>query len=56
MEYELTGQTPILNKVAEKLKKLSFTTDILGDTKQQSIKKSSIKSYEDILDRVSAHF
>ncbi len=56
MEYELTGQTPILNKVAEKLKKLSFTTDILGDTKQQSIKKASIKSYEDILDRVSEHF
>jgi hypothetical protein len=28
-EYELTGKTPELNKIAEKLKKLSFTTDIL---------------------------
>jgi len=56
MEYELTGQTPVLNKVAAQLKKLSFTTDILWDTKNQSIKKASIKSYEDILDRVSEHF
>lgn len=56
MEYELTGQTPVLNKVAAQLKKLSFTTDILWDTKQKSIAKSNIKSYEDIIDRVSSHF
>ncbi len=56
MEYELTGQTPILNKVAEKLKKLSFTTDILGASKETAIKKSSIKSYEDIIQRVWDHF
>jgi len=28
-EYELTGKTPTLPRIAEKLKKLSFTTDIL---------------------------
>lgn len=28
-EYELSGQTPTLAKIAEKLKKLSFTTDII---------------------------
>jgi hypothetical protein len=28
-EYELTNITPTLPKIAEKLKKLSFTTDIL---------------------------
>jgi hypothetical protein len=28
-EYELTNMTPTLPKIAEKLKKLSFTTDIL---------------------------
>ena len=54
-EYELTGNTPILNKVAEKLKKLSFTSDILGTTKQTE-KKTTIRSYEDIIDSVSKHF
>jgi chromosomal replication initiation ATPase DnaA len=29
-EYELTGINPSLSKIAEKLKKLSFTTDLLG--------------------------
>jgi hypothetical protein len=28
-EYELTNITPTLPRIAEKLKKLSFTTDIL---------------------------
>jgi hypothetical protein len=28
-EYELSGQTPTLAKIAEKLKKLSFTNDML---------------------------
>ena len=53
-EYELTWNTPTLPRIAEKLKKLSFTTDILGETKTQN--RTSIKSYEDILDRVSDHF
>jgi chromosomal replication initiator protein len=43
-----------LPRIAEKLKKLSFTTDILWETKIPS--RTSIKSYEDILDRVSNHF
>ncbi|MDD3646206.1 MAG: chromosomal replication initiator protein DnaA [Candidatus Gracilibacteria bacterium] len=54
-EYELTGNTPALNKIAEKLKKLSFTTDILGSTKYEK-PKFTIKSYEDIIDAVSSHF
>jgi len=54
-EYELTWHTPSLNKVAEKLKKLSFTTDILWATKQEK-QKITIKSYEDIIDVVSRHF
>ena len=54
-EYELTGQTPLLNKVAEKLQKLSFTTDILGSTRTTK-PKFTIRSYEDIIDAVSSHF
>ena len=54
-EYELTWNTPILNKVAEKLKKLSFTNDILGSSKNFE-KKTTIRSYEDIIDSVSRHF
>jgi chromosomal replication initiator protein len=46
---------PTLNKVALKLKKLSFTTDILGSSRGMA-KTSTIKSYEDILDAVSKHF
>jgi chromosomal replication initiator protein len=53
-EYELTGTNVTLSKVAEKLKKLSFTTDMLGSGKTQN--KVMIKSYEDILDKVSQHF
>jgi len=56
-EYELTGKTPELNKIAEKLKKLSFTTDILwANKKVENTKKIQIKSYEDIIDAVSRHF
>lgn len=53
-EYELTGQTPTLAKIAAKLKKLSFTTDMLGTSKAPV--KTMIKSYEDILTRVGEHF
>lgn len=53
-EYELTSITPTLTSVAEKLKKLSYTTDILGQTKKQP--KTMIRSYEDIIDSVSKHF
>jgi len=56
-EYELTGSLPKLNSVAEKLKKLSFTTDILWASKKpEKIQKIQIKSYEDIIDAVSKHF
>jgi chromosomal replication initiator protein len=54
-EFELTWNLPSLNKVAEKLQKLSFTTDILGSTKSKT-QKITIKSYEDIIDAVSRHF
>lgn len=53
-EYELDHSTPTLEKVARKLKKLSFTTDILGETKVQ--RTTTIKSYEDIITAVSNHF
>lgn len=57
-EYELTGNTPTLNRVAQKLQKLSFTNDILGESRNIEKRKSqsSIKSYEDIIDAVSKHF
>ncbi len=56
-EYELTGSLPKLNSVAEKLKKLSFTTDILWASKKpEKVQKIQIKSYEDIIDAVSKHF
>ena len=54
-EYELTGVSPTLSRVSAQLKKLSFTTDLLGAPKQE-IKPTTIKSYEDIIDSVSAHF
>lgn len=54
-EYELTGKTPSLTRVSTQLKKLSFTTDLLGAPKQE-VKNTTIKSYEDILDAVSSHF
>ena len=53
-EYELSGQTPTLSKIAEKLKKLSFTNDMLGQVKTPV--KTMIKSYEDIIKKVSDHF
>jgi hypothetical protein len=52
-EYELDSCVPSLEKVAKKLKKLSFTTDLLGETKSR---KTTIKSYEDIIQAVSSHF
>jgi len=54
-EYELTGNNPTLPKIAEKLKKLKFTTDILWASKKEA-SKITIKSYEDIIDAVSNHF
>lgn len=53
-EYELDHSVPSLEKVAKKLKKLSFTTDLLGETKTP--KKAPIRSYEDIINAVSGHF
>ncbi len=53
-EYELTWNTPTLPRIAEKLKKLSFTTDILWSTKVPQ--KTTIKSYEDIIRTVWEHF
>lgn len=53
-EYELSGNTPTLPRIAEKLKKLSFTTDILWSIKVPQ--KTTIKSYEDIIKKVSDHF
>ena len=53
-EYELTWNTPTLPRMAAQLKKLSFTTDFLGSSK--NFKTTTIKSYEDIIDRVSDHF
>ncbi len=55
-EYELTWKLPELSRVAQKLKKLSFTTDILWASKKEEIKKVQIKSYEDIIEAVSKHF
>jgi chromosomal replication initiator protein len=53
-EYELTWVTPTLPRIAEKLKKLSFTTDMLWSVK--SPVKTTIKSYEDIIKKVWDHF
>ncbi len=54
-EYELDWSSPTLSRIAQKLKKLSFTTDLIWNNKTWSIKKT-IKSYEDIIDAVSWHF
>lgn len=54
-EYELTGNTPSLARVAAKLKQLSYTSDLLWAPKN-TINRVQIKSYEDILDAVSSHF
>jgi hypothetical protein len=53
-EYELDGTNPTLTKVAAKLKKLSFTSDLLGFNKANL--KTTIRSYEDIIEAVSRHF
>jgi chromosomal replication initiator protein len=53
-EYELSWNTPTLPRIAEKLKKLSFTTDILWSVR--TTQKSTIKSYEDIITKVWEHF
>jgi len=57
-EYELTGNTPSLTRIAAKLQKLSFTTDLLWESRSAARLKNTrtIKSYEDILDAVSQHF
>lgn len=53
-EYELTWNTPTLPRIAAQLKKLSFTTDILWSVKRDN--KTFIKSYEDIINKVSEHY
>ena len=55
-EYELTWILPELSKIAQKLKKLSFTTDILWASKKNQSNKVQIRSYEDIINAVSSHF
>lgn len=55
-EYELDASAPTLNKVAQKLKKLSFTTDLIWNNDKLWMPKKTIKSYEDIIDAVSAYF
>ncbi len=54
-EYELDWTSPTLNKIALKLRKLSFTKDLIWNNRTQSIKRT-IRSYEDIIDAVSGHF
>lgn len=54
-EYELSWITPTLEKIASKLKKLNFTTDLLGVSKTR-IDRTTIKSYEDIIRKVWEHF
>ncbi|MFA5916615.1 MAG: chromosomal replication initiator protein DnaA [Candidatus Gracilibacteria bacterium] len=55
-EYELDGSAPTLTKIAQKLKKLSFTTDLIGNNSKVGSFKKTIRSYEDIIDAVSAYF
>lgn len=56
-EYELTGNTPTLTRIAQKLQKLSFTSDLLGESKvAEKRTTTTIRSYEDIIDAVSMHF
>ncbi|MCH8518246.1 chromosomal replication initiator protein DnaA [Candidatus Gracilibacteria bacterium] len=57
-EYELTGSTPNLSKIAQKLQKLSFTNDLLGESRylQKNKTLKTIRSYEDIIEAVSQHF
>ncbi len=55
-EFELDWSTPTLDRVARKLKKLSFTWDLLGVWHSPVANKIKLKSYEDVIDAVSAHF
>ena len=57
-EYELTGNTPNLSRIAQKLQKLSFTTDLLWESRflQKNKTLKTIRSYEDVIDAVSQHF
>jgi chromosomal replication initiator protein len=55
-EYELTGNTPTLERIASKLQKLSYTKDLLGEGRLPRAHKTTIRSYEDIIDAVSKHF
>nr|MDD3719950.1 chromosomal replication initiator protein DnaA [Candidatus Gracilibacteria bacterium] len=54
-EFELDGNAPTLSRIAQKLKKLSFTSDLIGNNKTGAPKKT-IRSYEDVIDAVSSHF
>lgn len=55
-EYELDWSAPTLSKIAQKLKKLSFTTDLIWNNNKVGSFKKTIRSYEDIIDAVSAYF
>lgn len=55
-EYELDWSAPTLTKIAQKLKKLSFTTDLIWNNSKVWSFKKTIRSYEDIIDAVSAYF
>ena len=54
-EYELTWNMPTLARVADRLKQLSYTTDLLWASKKP-IMTTKIRSYEDIIDSVSSYF
>lgn len=53
-EYELTWAFPSLEKISKSFKKLSFTSDLLWESKLRT--KTTIKSYDDIIKAVSDHF
>ncbi|MDD3303135.1 MAG: chromosomal replication initiator protein DnaA [Candidatus Gracilibacteria bacterium] len=55
-EYDFDGAIPTLEKVAQKLKKLSFTTDLIGNNNKVVVPRKTIRSYEDIIDAVSSFF
>lgn len=54
VEFELSWMPPSLDRVAKKLKQLSYTDDILGQPKREWELK--IKSFEDLIDVVSNHY
>ncbi len=55
-EYELDWSAPTLSRIAQKLKKLSFTTDLIWNNNKIGSFKKTIRSYEDIIDAVSSYF